>query len=155
MPSMSKFIAAVFLALLSCPAMASAPGDVSARQALLQRVPDSLETGRVLAFCPDNTCIRVRSTNAGADLEGWLLAYLFHFGDYYVLTEWRAEIASSDRIQGYPDALKGCFAQADPLACSKAAFADAKIEVGFVRYDEGQWQEGDAWPDPADETAKD
>lgn len=153
MSAMSKSLLTVLLALLTEPVVGGTPRDAPARQALLARLPDSLTASRELSFCPDNTCIRVRSTHADADLEGWLLAYLFHFGGYYALADWRADIGSPDRIQGYPDTLKGCFTQPDPKACSKAAFDGANIEVGFVRYDEGQMSEGDAWSDPAEEPA--
>jgi hypothetical protein len=145
----SKSILTAFLALLVLPAAAGTGSGMPARRILVERFPDSLEESRNLSFCPDNTCIRVRSANADADLEGWLFAYLFHFGDYYALSDWRADIGSPDRIQGYPDALRDCFRQPDPMGCSKAAFEIAGISVVDVRYDEGQMSEVDAWDPPA------
>jgi hypothetical protein len=139
---MKMFLAA--LAWIAFPAFASAPSAPSARQALIERLPGSLESVREIAFCPDNTCILVRTQDSTVELEGWALAYLFHFASYYALADWRADIGSPDNIQGYPQPIRDCFAQADAMTCSRTAFERAGVSVLFVRYDEGVRAEGDA-----------
>ncbi|MGH8030765.1 MAG: hypothetical protein ACREO3_12620 [Arenimonas sp.] len=143
----STAILVAILALAGSSGSASATPPKSAGQTLLEQFPESLASAdpeRDIAFCPDNTCIRVRSATANADLQAWLLAYLFHFGDYYALSEWRSQVGSPVRIEGYPVALEHCLAQADALACRKAAFAEAKVSVVDTRTDEGETVEVDA-----------
>jgi hypothetical protein len=138
---MSRISRSILAALLALPALNVCACDShNGKQTLLERFPNSIESGkhgRILDFCPDNTCIRVRSAKGNVDLEPWLLAYLFHFGGYYALADWRTEIGSTESIQDYPAALKDCAAQPDPSSCRKIAFRDAKVSVADLRYDEG------------------
>jgi hypothetical protein len=150
---MSRISSSILTALLALPAGDTFACDSLAqhgKQALLERFPNSIESDKrgTLDFCPDNTCVRVRSARASVDLEPWLLAYLFHFGGYYALADWRADIGSAESIQGYPAALKVCTSQPDPVSCRKTAFGNAKVSVVEVRYDEGVVSETEASFDP-------
>jgi len=135
-----KTILAGALMILAVPALACSPKERPATRALLELFPDSIEVEageRVVAFCPDNTCIRLRATEPVADLEGWLLGFLFHFGDYYALSDWRKRVRTPEGIDGYPNQMRACLAQDDRTGCMKRVFREAKITVEFVRYDEG------------------
>jgi hypothetical protein len=135
-----KTILAGALMILAVPALACSPKERPATRALLELFPDSIEVGtdeRVVAFCPDNTCIRLRATEPVGDPEGWLLGFLFHFGDYYALSDWRKRVRTPEGIDGYPGQMRACLGQVDRTGCMKRAFREAKITVQFVRYDEG------------------
>lgn len=152
-------VLATALFLLADMGRACDPRVQQAMQFLLEQFPDALvrtDPVREIAFCPDNTCIRVRSSSQNQNLDGWLLAYLFHFGDYYALADWRAHVGSAEYLDGYPAALKDCLADEDPAACGKAAFGAANVTVVFTRADEGVVAETEALfnPPPSDPTAK-
>lgn len=135
-----KTILAGALMILAVPALACSTKERPATRALLELFPDSIEVEageRVVAFCPDNTCIRLRATEPVGDPEGWLLGFLFHFGDYYALSDWRKRVRTPEDINGYPSQMRACLGQDDRTGCMKRVFREAKITVEFVRYDEG------------------
>ena len=159
MAAMRYYVLATALFLLADLGRACQPPVRHAMQLLLEQFPNGLvrtDPVREIAFCPDNTCIRLTSSSPNENLDGWLLAYLFHFGDYHALADWRAHVGSTEALDGYPVALENCLADEHPTACRKAGFGAANVIVVFTRADEGVVAETEALfnPPPSDPTDK-
>jgi hypothetical protein len=100
--------------------------------------------GRLLEFCPDNTC---DGFVAGEDvssiaLRDFTYLYIYFLSDYYVLQQWRSQAESkkvADRVLSKPE-YRDCRNQKEPGEAGRCVMrqlsAGGKIKLIFVRYDE-------------------
>lgn len=59
------------------------------------------EKGRVLEFCPDNTCDGFQASNnvSRRELKDFAYLYIYFFSDYYALAEWRQTPAAKQTAE--------------------------------------------------------
>jgi hypothetical protein len=57
--------------------------------------------GRVLEFCPDNTCdgFRASTSVSRSDLKNFAYLYIYFFSDYYALGEWRQTLPAKETAE--------------------------------------------------------
>ena len=140
-----------FLAL--CPLLvAQAPG-VDERGSdplavLTASFPKSVEYknhGKLLEFCPDNTCHGFSSSPdvSKATLRDFAFLYVYYFSDYYDLPEWRAKEQAkntAEQVLSKP-AYRNC-RKATPRESAGCVLLNlsshGRIKLLFIRYDEGK-----------------
>ena len=121
-------------------------GDFDPLQEITNRFPGSIEfkaKGRVLEFCPDNTCDGFKAAQGVTreELREFAYLYIYFLSDYAYLREWRegAEArATSERVLSRPQ-YRGCRADSS-ITTARCALrllsADGRIKLLFIRYDE-------------------
>lgn len=110
--------------------------------------PKSIElknNGRLLEFCPDNTChgfVASRSVSR-ATLKDFAYLYIYFFSDYYALPEWRTKESvqsTAERVLSKPE-YRSCRKE-NGRESARCVLLDlsrtGKIKLLFIRYDEGQ-----------------
>jgi hypothetical protein len=126
----------------------AAGGKNDPSQQLTKGFPQSVKlknNGRLLEFCPDNTCDAfVASGNvSAATMKDFAYLYVYYFSDFTYLDEWR-NTADAKKMA------KRVLAQPEYRSCTNADSRDAarcilrelsrkwKIGLIFIRYDEGE-----------------
>jgi hypothetical protein len=110
--------------------------------------PKSIElkkNGRLLEFCPDNTCHGFSASEnvPVATLKDFAFLYIYFFSDYYSLPEWRdkAEVKdTAERVLSEPE-YHTCKKESsrESARCVLLDLSrNGRIKLLFVRYDEGQ-----------------
>lgn len=101
--------------------------------------------GKLLEFCPDNTCdgfVAAGPVSVDA-LKEFAYLYIYFFSDYYILQEWRNQEAArkaAEDILSKPE-YRGCRGEnsRETARCVLLDLSrDGKIKLIFVRYDENQ-----------------
>jgi len=110
--------------------------------------PESIELknhGRLLEFCPDNTChgFSARANVSVPELKDFAYLYIYFFSDYYALPEWRdkAEVKeTAERVLSKPEH-RSCKKEGNRESASCVLLdlsRNGRIKLVFIRYDEGQ-----------------
>lgn len=101
--------------------------------------------GKLLEFCPDNTCdgfVAAGPVSVGT-MKDFAYLYVYFFSDYYILQEWRKQEEATKAVEGV-------LSQPEYRSCRSANSREAarcvlldlsrngKIRVIFIRYDENQ-----------------
>ena len=121
-------------------------------QQLTKGFPKSVElknNGRLLEFCPDNTCDGfVTSGNVtAATLKDFAYLYIYFFSDFTYLEEWRnADEAkkTAESVLSKPD-YRNCRNESSREAARcvlRDLSRNGRIRLIFVRYDEGERHAG-------------
>jgi len=103
------------------------------------------QKGRLLEFCPDNTChgFVASSDVSGVTLKDFAFLYVYFFSEYIYLPEWRSRPEardSAERVLSRPE-YHNCKTDGNREAarCVLMDLArNGKIKLIFVRYDEGR-----------------
>ncbi len=101
--------------------------------------------GRVLEFCPDNTChgFSALSDVPSANLKDFAFLYVYYYSDYFALPEWRTKEEvklTAERILEKPS-YRSCKRENDRKSARCILLnlgAEGKIKLLFIRYDEGK-----------------
>lgn len=101
--------------------------------------------GRVLDFCPDNTCHGFSALYSvpGGSLRDFAFLYVYYFSDYYALPEWRTNEQvklATGRVLAKPS-YRGCKKETDreSARCVLLTLSgQGKVKLFFIRYDEGK-----------------
>lgn len=138
-----------YLLVLEACIIATAAGDkADPLNALTSTFPKTIEIknkGKLVEFCPDNTCDGFAASNdvSLAMLKDFAYLYEYFFSDYYVLDKWRDKDEAKNTAE---DVLS----KAEYLSCRKGTSResarcvllnlsqDRKIKLLFVRYDENK-----------------
>jgi hypothetical protein len=141
----------VSAALLSCLVanIAWAADDQSGPlKQITETFPKSVEIknkGKLLEFCPDNTCHGFSASDkiSVVTLKDFAYLYVYFFSDYYALSEWRAKDDvknTAERVLSKPE-YSGC-RKGNSRESARCVLLDlsrnGKIKLLFIRYDEGQ-----------------
>jgi len=140
----------VGLSLIATISTASAAGDTRTdpMQQLTKGFPKSVELknhGRLLEFCPDNTCDAFVTSAAVtvATLKDFAYLYVYYFSDFTYLDEWRntdEARKTAEEILGQ-SAYRTCKNENSREAARcilKDLSRNGRIRLIFVRYDEGE-----------------
>jgi len=101
--------------------------------------------GKLLEFCPDNTCHGFSASDniSVATLKDFAYLYVYFFSDYYALPEWRSKEDvknTAERVLSKPE-YSGCRKE-NSRESARCVLLDlsrnGKIKLLFIRYDEGQ-----------------
>jgi hypothetical protein len=100
--------------------------------------------GRLIEFCPDNTCDGfVGSKNvSAAELKSFAYLYVYYFSDFTYLEEWRSKQQSKSTAEHLlaRSEFKGCKESnlRNKARCSLLFLSrNDRIKLIFIRYDEG------------------
>jgi hypothetical protein len=147
----SSGIFLLLTAVVSClGAWASSPTDKlgDPLQQITKTFPDSIKLknkGKLLEFCPDNTCHGFVASGdvSVTTLKDFAYLYVYFFSDYYALPEWRGRDEAKQAADGvlskpeYHRCDKG--ASRESARCVLLTLShNGKIKLLFIRYDEGQ-----------------
>jgi|ERR1051326_2662022 hypothetical protein len=147
-----RISAVLILTVVSHCAMAECGGVADAQFDPLKQITSTFtktieikKGGRLLEFCPDNTCDAFEASSgvAKADLRDFAYLYIYYFSNYYVLQEWRAQGESKDtaeRVLAKPK-YRDCTTE-DDFEAARCVLRDlsenGRINLLFVRYDENK-----------------
>jgi hypothetical protein len=102
------------------------------------------KSGRLIEFCPDNTCdafLAAKNVNK-SDLKEFAYLWIYAFSDFTYLEDWRSKAATkriADRILAEPR-FESC-SEDNPRDRTKCAVTllskGGRIRLFFIRYDEG------------------
>jgi hypothetical protein len=101
--------------------------------------------GKLVEFCPDNTCdgfVAAGPVSVSA-LKDFAYLYVYFFSDYYILQEWRKQEEARKAAEGVlskPE-YRSCRSDSSREAARCVLLdlsRDGKIKLIFIRYDENQ-----------------
>jgi hypothetical protein len=101
--------------------------------------------GKVLEFCPDNTCHGFSASKnvPRVELEDFAFLYIYYYSDYYALPEWRTKeqvTKTADQLlskPSYRQCQKGTARESARCILLNLS-SKGKIRLLFIRYDEGK-----------------
>jgi len=101
--------------------------------------------GKLLEFCPDNTChgFSASGTVSKSTLGEFAFLYIYYFSDYYALPEWRAKEQvkeTADHVLSKPS-YRRCRKESgkESARCILLNLSSqGRIKLLFIRYDEGK-----------------
>ena len=101
--------------------------------------------GRVLEFCPDNTCHGFSGSSGvpRSTLRDFAFLYVYFYSDYYALPEWRAKEQvkhTAERVLARPS-YRSCKKENDRESAGCVLLnlsRQGEIKLLFIRYDEGK-----------------
>jgi hypothetical protein len=110
--------------------------------------PDSIELknkGRLLEFCPDNTChgFSASANVSVTALKDFAYLYIYFYSDYYALPEWRGKEEVKEAVQrvlSKPE-YRQCKNESSREAARCVLLSlsrNGRIKLLFIRYDEGR-----------------
>jgi hypothetical protein len=109
------------------------------------RTLDLKQNGRLLEFCPDNTCDGFVSSRdvSVATLKDFAYLYIYFFSDFSYLSEWRTHSVAKDAATRvlYKAAYRECKSGSDREAARGVLLSlsrGGKIKRIFVRYGENR-----------------
>jgi hypothetical protein len=123
-------------------------GDFDPLAVLTASFPKSIaykNHGKLLEFCPDNTChgFSAHPEVSKATLRDFAFLYIYYFSDYYALPEWRAKEQvkdTADQVLSKPS-YRSCRKESgrESARCILLNLSShGRITLLFIRYDEGK-----------------
>jgi hypothetical protein len=149
--SRTAFVCCVFIMIASPIAVCAAgSGDDTSDplQHITSSFPKTIELknkGKLLEFCPDNTCdgfVAAPPVSVG-ELKDFAYLYIYFFSDYYVLQDWRNQQEArkaAEAVLSKPE-YRGCRGEngREAARCVLLDLSrDGRIKLIFIRYDENQ-----------------
>jgi GNAT superfamily N-acetyltransferase len=148
---MTNRVICVLFVGLACLATGGAESVNRSRDPMLELTKNFPKTvalknrGRLLEFCPDNTCDAFSaSSSVSVDaLKDFAYLYIYFFSDFYVLQEWRRHGDSKETAEHVLSKAdyRGC-KNDDSREAARCVLLrlsrNARIKLLFINYDEGK-----------------
>jgi len=101
--------------------------------------------GKLLEFCPDNTCHGFSASGdvSKATLSDFAFLYVYYYSDYYALPEWRAKEQAKNTAEQVlsKQVYRSCRKETprESAGCVLLTLSShGRIKLLFIRYDEGK-----------------